>query len=73
MEGSTTTQDEIHHEEKDRSESSEEGQTDLKERGLKLLLLNKVYFSFRNYVCFWFTLAKTNQQGFYLVYGHAPW
>lgn len=52
MEGSTTTQDEIHHEEKDRSESSEEGQTDLKERGLKLLLLNKVYFSFRNYVCF---------------------
>uniref|UniRef100_A0A8C2A3B6 Si:dkeyp-69e1.8 n=1 Tax=Cyprinus carpio TaxID=7962 RepID=A0A8C2A3B6_CYPCA len=39
MEGSTTTQDEIHHEEKDRSESSEEGQTDLKERELRLVLL----------------------------------
>ncbi|XP_073689663.1 GTPase IMAP family member 4 [Garra rufa] len=38
MEGSTT-QDEIHQEEKDKSGSSEEGQTDLKERELRLVLL----------------------------------
>lgn len=46
MEGSTT-QDEIHQEEKDRSGSSEGGQTDLKERGR---LLEEVYLSFRNNV-----------------------
>lgn len=34
MEGSTT-QDEIHQEEEDRSGSSEGGQTDLKERGTR--------------------------------------